>query len=519
MGDTIGSGYVSPADRVPFRWDEAHRIARTNPERMALTIDDVAMSFGEIVEGIDDRARWIREQVQITDSIRVLPVLIDQSFESALAILTCLWSEIPFALVDSEFPAARRESVLSLLTNPFPLWDARGGSVHSALDTQTLKYPEVSALSTRNAGAPGEALRAEIVMFTSGTTGFPKAVAMTRDTLKRRIEWLFSMKEIDAGCEFTRFSTSRFPNGPGLFQLAELLGGVSAVIVDSGALSPRQLLERMISENPTHVSFTPQLARVLGQLAAPTDFTTTRTVAVRMSGEATRFEHMHAISRFFPETAVFSHVYGSTEGSLNLGFNSTLAGTPPTGPVPLRIAYGADIVDFAPADEFLPGTVEVWASGDLAEGYVGNPELTSQRFELRNGKMWWRTGDLFRQVSDEEYIHVGRHDDIVKVSGYLVSTSEVETALLRDSEVFAGAVVDFPRGETTALAAFVVRTAGGDARVNEIRQRLSETIPFYMLPAQIHVVEKLPTTKAGKVDRVALRKIAVEGPPTEGTTA
>jgi len=492
-------------------WDNVQQIARTTPGRVAVSIDSDRLSYDQIVKEIDARASWLRGQLEIGADVRVLPVIVNRSVDSVLALLTCLAGEIPFTVFDSSMPPARRSAMHEMLSNPLPTWDATSTTTDGAAIDGAFRFLDnvVDQQKPSGDGALSEPLRAEIVFFTSGTTGVPKAVAVTRESIRAWIAALPSLAEdFDHNRELTTFSLAPFSFAHGLTQINQILDGMALVSVDASKHSPRALLDMMVAENPSHMVLTPQLARVFGQLSAPPETKVSKTIAVMLAGEATRFEHLHAISRFFPDTTRYEHWYGATESGGALGYQATLDGVPEAGRVPLRPVFGEEKVNLVPADEFLLGTVEVWASGDIAEGYLRNPELMEERFIVRDGKRWWRSGDLLRSVGDGEYLHVGRKDDVVKINGHLVSTSEIEMGLSNDDDVSSTAVIAFERGETTALAAFVILAEGSTTTVQQIRERLSHVIPAYMMPAQIHRVEKFETTIAGKVDRKALLEMA-----------
>ncbi|HVR98030.1 MAG TPA: AMP-binding protein, partial [Thermoanaerobaculia bacterium] len=157
-----------------------------------------------------------------------------------------------------------------------------------------------------------------------------------------------------------------------------------------------------------------------------------------------------------------------------------------------------------------PGAAgELCIGGDgLARGYLNRPELTAERFiphPWSPGERLYRTGDLVRFLPDGAVGFLGRLDDQVKIRGFRIEPGEVEAVLAALPEVRACAVLvrrDGP-GETR-LVAYVVYREGGTPRSEELRSRLRERLPDYMVPAAFVVLEALPLTPNGKVDRRAL---------------
>jgi mycobactin phenyloxazoline synthetase len=148
---------------------------------------------------------------------------------------------------------------------------------------------------------------------------------------------------------------------------------------------------------------------------------------------------------------------------------------------------------------------EFWVAGrGIARGYRGRPDLTSQRFVEHDGRRWYRTGDLARYWPDGTCEFVGRADHRVKISGYRVELGEVEAALRRLPGV--GIAVAALLSGSEVLAAAVCPEAAGDAGIGaeQIREALVDLLPAHMIPRHIVMVETVPFTDAGKIDRRAV---------------
>jgi mycobactin phenyloxazoline synthetase len=147
-------------------------------------------------------------------------------------------------------------------------------------------------------------------------------------------------------------------------------------------------------------------------------------------------------------------------------------------------------------------TGELWVSGrGIARGYRGRPDLTAERFVVHDGRTWYRTGDLARYWPDGTLEFVGRADHRVKVGGYRVELGEVEAALRQVPGVAIGVAALLPTpGGADILAAAVCRD-GSDLTAEDVREAMTELVPAHMIPRQVSLLQHIPFTVGGKIDR------------------
>ncbi|MFF0729911.1 phosphopantetheine-binding protein, partial [Streptomyces sp. NPDC004134] len=180
------------------------------------------------------------------------------------------------------------------------------------------------------------------------------------------------------------------------------------------------------------------------------------------------------------------------------------------------VAVGAEVAELP-----LGERGELWISGaGVSRGYVNRPELTAERFvDATVGGMpgrWYRTGDEVRATpgAEREFEYIGRLDRQVQLRGFRIELGEVETALAAHDRIDAAVVelIDHD-GDGPALGAFVTVPAGNDEGVGtfeDVRDWLSGRLPEHMLPSSVSVVDSLPLTANGKLDRAALRDLVVQ---------
>ncbi|GHH88756.1 hypothetical protein GCM10018793_69660 [Streptomyces sulfonofaciens] len=381
---------------------------------------------------------------------------------------------------------------------------------------------EGAAGDTPPAVAPSREAGAEdigYVVFTSGSTGEPKAISMPRRALDNIIGWtlrttsaepLRTLMYAPLGFDvFVQEVFTTWSSGGCLVVPAEERRGDLTHILD---LLVEQRIERL---------FVPPVALArLADLACAFDRLPTSLVHVAAAGEALHItDQVREFFRRIPGCRLHNH-YGPSETHVALGH--TLTGPPRTWPD--RPAIGVPVsgmqahVRLPDAPEEPAGAKgELWLSGvGLAHGYRGQEELTAERFRplpTDDGPVrMYRTGDLVERDDDGLLHFAGRLDDQVKIRGYRVEPAEVETVIRRHPAVRECAVVAWaPQPDSERqLVAHVVGAPGQPVEPHDLRAHAAGELPHYMVPQRIVVAETLPLSPNGKVDR---RRLAALGGP------
>jgi acyl-coenzyme A synthetase/AMP-(fatty) acid ligase len=208
------------------------------------------------------------------------------------------------------------------------------------------------------------------------------------------------------------------------------------------------------------------------------------------------------------------NAYGPTESTVCTTMTDALSGTgnPSIGsPIVNSRVYILD-GNLEPAPVGVAGELYIAGVG-LARGYLNRPSLTSSHFVadphgLIAGCRMYRTGDVARWNADGTLEFVGRVDEQVKVRGFRIELGEIETVLCSQPEIAEAAVVVHENSGSKQIAAYVVPSNGNMPESVELRERLSERLPVYMLPAVFVNIEELPRGPNGKVNRRMLPRIA-----------
>ncbi|MFC7728919.1 amino acid adenylation domain-containing protein [Actinomadura keratinilytica] len=420
---------------------------------------------------------------------------------AALAVLKTGAAYLP---IDPAYPADRIAFMLDdaapacvVTTSATTLPEGAPRVELDALDLAEYSDADVTDADRVRPLRPGNAA---YVIYTSGSTGRPKGVVVSHANAVDFCAWAAR----DFGAERLRrvlFSTSLSFDVSVFEWLVPLTVGGQVEVV-------RDLLE-VAERGGWHgslVSGVPSaMAALLG--AGRLDLSAGDVV---LAGEALPPRLVRELRRLLPDARI-SNIYGPTETTVYATAwydDGNAEGTAPIGrPLANTRAYVLDAA-LRPVPVGAPG--ELYLAGDgLARGYLGRPALTAERFVAcpfgPPGERMYRTGDLVRWARTGDIEYLGRADHQVKVRGFRIEPGEVEAVLTGHPDVAQSVVVarTDAAGDTT-LVAYVVPAPGRTAEPAALRAFAGETLPDYMVPSAVVVLDELPLTPNGKLDRAAL---------------
>ncbi|WP_329425085.1 amino acid adenylation domain-containing protein [Streptosporangium sp. NBC_01495] len=459
-----------------------------------------SLTYAELDERSTRIAALLRNRHGVGPDTRV-GVFLEQSTDLAAAVVGVLKAGGAYVPLDPKQPRDRLAYMLadagavavlttSALRDLLP--DLPGAPVicldSEALDETGFEPPEVS---------PGDLA---YVIYTSGTTGRPKGVGVQHRQVLNYLAGVRERFEVEPGAVYTLLQSLSFDFGVTIFYLSLMTGG-ELHLADPQA--PAEELAGLLS-GTDYLKMTPShLASLLAAVDDPAELLPRKLLV--LGGEASRWSWARELTA---HTTVVNH-YGPTEATVGISTHAVTGERERALNLPIgRPLPGAGVYVL---DEHLrlvpPGmTGEIYLGGDrLARGYLGRPGLTAERFLPDPyggpGARMYRTGDLGRWLPSGDLCFLGRRDLQVKVRGYRVELPEIESVLAGQPGV-AHAVVDL-RGDR--LVAYVVGEVGGErVSVSELRARLGERLPEYMIPGRFVWLDELPLKSHGKVDRARL---------------
>jgi amino acid adenylation domain-containing protein len=348
--------------------------------------------------------------------------------------------------------------------------------------------------------APVALANSAYVIYTSGSTGAPKGVVVSHAGLAGFSAAEAEHYQVGAGDRVLQFSSPSF-DASVLELCMSLPVGAALVVPPPGPLLGEALADVVVSQGVTHALIPPV---ALTTVPEGSELPGLRMLTV--GGDACPAE---LVTRWAPGRRMINS-YGPTESTVVSTWSGPLApGGVPTigGPIWNTQVY---VVDSAlrPVPVGVVGELYVSGAG-LARGYLNRAGLTAERFVAcpfgPGGSRMYRTGDLVRWTPSGELIFAGRVDHQVKIRGFRIEPGEIETALRRHAEV--DDVVVVAREETPGvkrLIAYVAASNANEAFAGTLRAMLAESLPEYMVPSAFVVLDRLPLSPNGKLDRRAL---------------
>jgi amino acid adenylation domain-containing protein len=494
------------------------QVKRT-PDGMALSFEGRTLTYRDLNRRANQLARVL--QARGVGPETLVGVLAERSLELVIALLAVLKSGGAYVPVDPSYPAERIANVLEDARAPLILAQPHLVSLLPARAAEVLLLdadgPAGDAGDDQDLDEKGSPDALAYVIFTSGSTGRPKGAMNAHRGICNRLLWMqeeYGLATADRVLQKTPYS---FDVSVWEFFWPLLAGAILEVARPEGHKDPAYLVRLVQERGITTLHFVPSMLAIFLEEAGVEGCRSLRRVIC--SGEALPYELQERFFQRLPGVELHN-LYGPTEAAVDVTHWTCRRGdgrkvVPIGHPVANTQMYVLDR-RLLPVPAGVPG--ELFIGGvQVGRGYVARPDLTAERFvpdpfSETPGSRLYKTGDLARHLSDGAIEYLGRLDHQVKIRGFRIELGEIEAALAQHPAVGAAVViVREDRPGDRRLVAYLTPRGEERPRATELKEQLRKVLPEYMVPAECVVLEAMPLTPSGKVDRKALPAPELDG--------
>ncbi len=492
---SAGEDFDTPASTLPGL---VTRRAALTPDAVAVVYEGRQYSYREINDEANRLAHWlIGRGIGTEDRVAVL---IDKSPELVTTALGILKAGAVYLPVDPTYPDDRLAFILG---------DADAKLVLREPVTDLAGYP-ASDPAPEELVRPLSPANTAYLIYTSGSTGLPKGVPVPHAPIAEYFVWFGDEYRVDETDRLLQVASPSFDVSIGEIFGTLICGARLVIPRPDGLRDIGYLTELLRREGITSMHFVPSLLGLFLSLPGVNQWRTLRRVPI--GGEPLPGEIADKFHATFD--ALLYNFYGPTETIVN-ATSYPVQGAQGTRVVPIgrpKINTQLHLLDDALQPVPVGVIGEIYIGGThVARGYHRRPGLTAERFvadPFTPGGRLYRSGDLARRNADGDIEFVGRADEQVKIRGFRIELGEVGAAISVDPSVGQAVVVasDLPQlGKSLVGYITPVDGAGRETvDLERIRSRVAAALPDYMTPAAYVVLDEIPITAHGKIDRTAL---------------
>ncbi|MFW9080021.1 amino acid adenylation domain-containing protein [Pseudomonas sp. P2757] len=494
--------------------------AHKAPEAIAVSLGEQQLSYGELNRRANRLAHGLIARGVGADVLVGLAA--ERSLEMIVGLLAILKAGGAYLPLDPQYPAERLQYMIEdsgialLLAQPGVLDHVAVGahvtrlSFADGAQGQADSDPQVSV----------DPANLAYVIYTSGSTGKPKGTLLSHANALRLFEATQDWFNFGAQDCWTLFHSCAFDFSVWEIFGALLHGGRLVIVPQDVSRSPQDFYQLLCREQVTVLNQTPSAFKHLMQVACESSAQLQPALRyVVFGGEALEVKSLRPwFERFGDSAPQLVNMYGITETTVHVSYRplsladlDNAVGSPLGAPIADLSWYVLD-ADLNPVAQGCIGELHVAGAG-LARGYLNRADLSAMRFVPNpfsaEGARLYRTGDLARYCSDGRIEYAGRIDHQVKIRGFRIELGEIEARLLALPGVRQAVVLDQPGVGGVQLVAYIVAAQAPEpieqaAWREQIRHSLRQDLPDYMVPAHLLLLDQLPLTANGKLDRKAL---------------
>ncbi|QDS33833.1 non-ribosomal peptide synthetase [Brevibacillus brevis] len=480
---------------------------KKGPDHIAVVDQTGTYTYQELDDKSDALAHVLREKGVQPGSI--VAVMVERSTAYSLAILAVLKAGGAFLPISTDHPSERISYMI----------EDSGASIVFVHDP-TISYaerilPEATLINLDDTSVYNDVSRdvqtlhrssdLAYVIYTSGSTGKPKGVRLHHVGIANLQQFFINGLGITQEDKVLQFASISFDASVWEFTMGVLTGARLVIVSKDVVLDPQAFSEYLLRHEVTVATLPPTFVTYL----EPENFPKLKTLIT--AGSAANWELVHKWSAH----CRYINAYGPTETTICAttwtyeGQESLPQQVPIGKPIANTKVYVLDAHGHL-QPEGIPGELAI-AGISVADGYINREELTNEKFvadPFIAGSRLYKTGDMVKWLADGSLEYLGRMDNQVKIRGFRIELDEVENVILSQTGVKEAVVLaKKEQGGDACLIAYLVWEQPDWNR--DLRQELLATLPAYMVPTYIHVLERMPITPNGKIDRKALPEPAM----------
>jgi amino acid adenylation domain-containing protein len=491
----LGRSETAAACFIPLTHIFAQQVT-DRPDATALIFEDITLSFEALNEQSNILAGFLVTEKGIQPGNR-LGIMMGRSHRMIIAVLAILKTGATYVPIDPEYPAERIGFILSEASLQLVLTDLPVQQLHLPEETVVTVPEEIAELGypAVDPGVPVNEEDIAYILYTSGSTGHPKGVMITHESLSDYIQTFTRYFAVTSADRIIQQSSLVFDiSVEEIF--SALCSGATLIILKEGGRNIEALLEAIETEAATILSTTPAVVKEINQQAQRTG-----SLRVLISGGDTLKPAY--IDQLIGQVAIYN-TYGPTEATVCVTYQRVSA-PEEAGLIGFTLpGHRIYILDESmnPVPVGVAGQLYIAGKG-LAKGYV-KKELDNGAFMQHpvSGERLYRTGDMALWTESGAIRFLGRKDTQLKWNGYRIEAGEVERQILLFGEIDDAVVRMTGSTERQLLTGYIVTDKL--VEIEELRAFLSEKIPAYMIPAAFVVLDNLPLNANGKIDINAL---------------
>ncbi|WP_445369102.1 amino acid adenylation domain-containing protein [Methylomonas sp. BW4-1] len=499
-----------PANRCIHHLFEAQ--AEKLPNAVAVVFEGQSLTYAELNSKANQLAHYLGAHGVGPDAL--VSICLERSLEMVIGLLGILKAGGTYVPLDPGYPQERLDFMLRDVGAAVVLTQTACRKKLTASMAAVLcldgDWDRIAQVKDDNPGIQLMPENLAYCIYTSGSTGQPKAACIPHQGILNRLQWMQQQYRLNGRDRVLQKTPYSFDVSVWEF-FWPLMTGAQLVVAkpdehkDSGAL-----VDTLIREQITTIHFVPSMLKAF--IDTPGVESCTSLKRVICSGEALPAD---LVARFQKKLQTELHnLYGPTEASVDVSYWACLPDCPET-----EIPIGRPIANIRlyildrqlnPVPLGTPGELHIGGIG-LGRGYLNRPELTAEKFIPSpfgpGGDRLYKTGDLARYRIDGNIDYLGRIDYQVKIRGFRIELGEIEARLLKHTNIKEAAVLareDTPGDKRLAAYLVVVNKAAVDAE--QLKRHLKETLPDYMLPSAFVLLDSMPLSANGKLDRKRLRQ-------------